>query len=58
MQPTFEPTQSANPTIIPIVDGVDYSYLILGIVAAVIVAITIVGLAVYSKKYRKKKTAN
>jgi hypothetical protein len=55
-QPTLEPTQTVNPTMPP--NGVDYSCLIFGIVAAGIVAVTIVGLAVYSKKYRKKKTAN
>jgi parallel beta-helix repeat protein len=55
-QPTFEPTQSAEPTTPP--NGTDRSYLIIGTVTAVIVAATIVGLAVYSKKYKKKKTAN
>jgi hypothetical protein len=53
MQPTFEPTQSAQPTTPP--NGTD-PYLIIGIVAAAVVAVTIVSLTVYSKKY--KKTAN
>jgi parallel beta-helix repeat protein len=52
-QPTLEPTQSASPTIVPIVDGIDPLPYAIGIVAAVVVAVTIVGLAVYSKKYRK-----
>jgi hypothetical protein len=43
-QPTIEPTQSAQPTI--------------GTVVTVIVAVTIVGLAVYSSKHGKKKEAN
>jgi parallel beta-helix repeat protein len=53
-QPTLEPTQSANPTTPP--NGID-PYLIIGIVAAIVVAVTIVGLTVYSKK-SKKKTKN
>jgi hypothetical protein len=54
-QPTFEPTQSASPTTPP--NGTNYSYLIIGTVAVVVVVITIVGLAVYFK-LGKKKIAN
>jgi hypothetical protein len=54
-QPTLEPTQSAQPTTPP--NGTD-PYLIIGIVAAVVVAVAIVGLAVYSSKHGKKKTKN
>jgi parallel beta-helix repeat protein len=53
-QPTLEPTQSANPTTPP--KGTN-PYLIIGIAAAVVVAVTLVGLAVYFKKYRQKITA-
>jgi hypothetical protein len=49
-QPTFEPTQSAQPTTPPNDTAL---FLILGIVAAAVVAITIVGLAMYSKKFKK-----
>jgi hypothetical protein len=52
-QPTIEPTQSAQPTTPP--NGTDTSYLIIGTVAVVIVAATIVALAVYSKKYKKRE---
>jgi N-acetylneuraminic acid mutarotase len=54
-QPTIEPTQSAEPTIAPsnVLNGIGTLLLTLGIVAVVIVAVTIVGLAVYSKKYKK-----
>jgi hypothetical protein len=54
-QPTVEPTQSASPTTPP--NGTDPN-LIIGIVTAAVVAITIVGLAAYSKKHWKKKAAN
>jgi hypothetical protein len=53
-QPTLEPTQSAQPTTSP--KGIDPN-LILGIVLAAAVAVTLAGLAVYSKKYGKKKLA-
>ncbi len=56
-----EPTKSEDPITVPGVhyaNDVDPLPLILGIVAVVIVAITIVGLAAYFTKYRKKKTAN
>jgi hypothetical protein len=54
-QPTIEPSQSAQPTTPP--NGGDPSYLVLGISAAVIVVITIVGLTVYSKKHVKKENS-
>jgi parallel beta-helix repeat protein len=53
-QPTLEPTHPAQPTTPP--NSTDPN-LIIGIAAAVIVAVIIVSLTVYSKKYRKKKTA-
>ena len=51
-QPTLEPSQSATPTTLPTV--MDGSTPILGIIAAAIVAITIVGLAVYYVKSKNK----
>jgi sugar lactone lactonase YvrE len=55
-QPTSEPTQSAEPTITPSneLNGTDTLPLTLGIVAAAIIAITIVGLMVYFMKFKKK----
>jgi len=50
-QPTLEPIQSATPTTVPIV--LDGSNSMLGIITAAIVAVSIVGLAVYFTKFRK-----
>jgi hypothetical protein len=55
--PTQQPTLSPNPSAANYYDGVDILPLILGVVAFVIIAITVVGLAVYFTKFRKKKTA-
>jgi parallel beta-helix repeat protein len=52
-QPTLEPTKSAQPTAPQHSQPLPFLPII--IVAFVIVAITIVGLAVYFTKYRKKK---
>jgi hypothetical protein len=59
-QTTLEPTQLAQPTVTSsnVPNWADTLSVTLGIAAAVVVAVTIVGLAVYSKKYKKKKTAN
>ena len=64
-QPTLEPAQSAKPTpspseteLIPFVDPLDYTRLYISVSIVALTTITIVGLAVYFKKYRKKKTAN
>ena len=56
-QPTSETNQSAKPTIVPIVDGVNTLPYLLGIIAVVIIAVIIAGLAVYFyfRKHRKKK---
>ena len=55
LQPTLEPSQSATPTTVPIVDGVNNLPCIIGAIIVIIVTITIVGLAVYFAKFRKKK---
>jgi parallel beta-helix repeat protein len=56
-QPTLEPAQSAQPTIVPIADGVGPLSYVIGIVAVVIVAVA-VSFVIYFKKLGKNQQKN
>jgi parallel beta-helix repeat protein len=56
-KPTLEPTQSVQPTIVPIVDGVDPLSYVIGIVAVVIVAVA-VSFVIYFKRLGKNQEKN